>query len=67
MALAVEKAAVVVICMSQKYKDSPNCRTGKFQLIIAPIGKREAILDLVVCHSVIPTVIPSPFNLSRTS
>ncbi|XP_060568089.1 uncharacterized protein LOC132726752 [Ruditapes philippinarum] len=27
MALAVEKAAVVLVCMSQKYKDSPNCRT----------------------------------------
>ena len=30
MALAVEKAAVVLVCMSQKYKDSPNCRTGTF-------------------------------------
>ena len=29
MALAVEKAAVVLICMSQKYKESPNCRTGE--------------------------------------
>ena len=28
MANAVENAAVVVICLSQKYKDSPNCRTG---------------------------------------
>ncbi|ELT88039.1 hypothetical protein CAPTEDRAFT_72731, partial [Capitella teleta] len=27
MALAVEKAAVVIICYSQKYKESPNCRT----------------------------------------
>ncbi|KAH3809763.1 uncharacterized protein LOC127833536 [Dreissena polymorpha] len=27
MALAVEKAAVVLLCMSQKYKESPNCRT----------------------------------------
>ncbi|KAL3836546.1 hypothetical protein ACJMK2_021970 [Sinanodonta woodiana] len=27
MALAVEKASVVLICMSQKYKDSPNCRS----------------------------------------
>ena len=31
MALAVEKAAVVLVCMSQKYKDSPNCRTGRCQ------------------------------------
>ncbi|XP_046330967.2 uncharacterized protein LOC124114439 isoform X2 [Haliotis rufescens] len=27
MALAVEKAAVVLICMSDKYKQSPSCRT----------------------------------------
>ncbi|XP_071152865.1 uncharacterized protein [Mytilus edulis] len=27
MALAVEKAAVVLIAMSQKYKDSPSCRS----------------------------------------
>ncbi|KAL4228744.1 hypothetical protein ACF0H5_011787 [Mactra antiquata] len=27
MALAVEKSAVILVCMSQKYKDSPNCRT----------------------------------------
>ncbi|KAK3585803.1 hypothetical protein CHS0354_010584 [Potamilus streckersoni] len=27
MALAVEKASVVLICMSEKYKDSPNCRS----------------------------------------
>ena len=30
MATAVEKATVVVVCLSQKYKDSPSCRTGKF-------------------------------------
>jgi hypothetical protein len=29
MALAVEKSAVVLVCMSQRYKDSPNCRTGE--------------------------------------
>ena len=28
MALAVERAAVVLICMSQVYKDSASCRTG---------------------------------------
>lgn len=27
MADAVEKSAVVLLCMSRKYKDSPNCRT----------------------------------------
>lgn len=29
MADAVEKAAVVLVCFSQKYKDSQSCRTGK--------------------------------------
>ena len=29
MALGIEQAAVVVICASEKYKISPNCRTGK--------------------------------------
>ena len=30
MAHAVENAAVVLVCMSEKYKQSPNCRTGEF-------------------------------------
>ena len=30
MALAVEKAAVILICMTEKYKESPSCRTGKY-------------------------------------
>ena len=30
MAEAVEKASVVLLCSSQKYKNSPNCRLGKF-------------------------------------
>ena len=29
MANAVEKAAVVLVAMSHKYKESNNCRTGK--------------------------------------
>lgn len=29
MAEAVENAAVVLICMSEKYKQSPNCRLGE--------------------------------------
>ena len=32
MAHAIEKASLVVICMSQKYKESPSCRTGEFRL-----------------------------------
>lgn len=27
MATAIEKAAIVIVCLSQKYKESPNCRT----------------------------------------
>ena len=28
MALAVERSAVVLVCLCQGYKDSPSCRTG---------------------------------------
>ncbi len=28
MAEAVENAAAVLVCVSERYKDSPNCRTG---------------------------------------
>ena len=28
MADAVENAAVVILCFSEKYKESPACRTG---------------------------------------
>jgi len=39
MAEAVEKAAVVLVCLTQKYKESPNCRTGTraFVLVWHPI------------------------------
>ncbi len=30
MAEAVENAAVVVMCMSQYYKESTNCKRGKY-------------------------------------
>ena len=33
MAEAVENAGVVMICMSEKYKLSQNCRTGKIYLL----------------------------------
>ena len=29
MARAVENASVVLVCVSQKYKESPNCRSGR--------------------------------------
>ena len=31
MAEAIENADIVLLCYSQKYKISPNCRAGKFQ------------------------------------
>ena len=31
MAHAVEEAEVVLICLSRKYKLSPNCRSGELQ------------------------------------
>ena len=30
MAEAVENADIVLLCYSQKFKTSPNCRLGKF-------------------------------------
>jgi len=30
MAEAVEKAAVVLVCLTHKYKESPNCRSGLY-------------------------------------
>ena len=35
MADAVEGADVVLICMSNKYKNSPNCRAGKCLLVLS--------------------------------
>ena len=34
MAKAVENASVVLVCVSQKYKESPNCRSGNNVIII---------------------------------
>ena len=31
MAKAVENASVVLVCVSQKYKESPNCRSGDYK------------------------------------
>ena len=40
MASAVEKADIVLICYSQKYKNSDNCRAGMLQLNLACIQNR---------------------------
>ena len=34
MARAVENASVVLVCVSQKYKESPNCRSGNIAYLI---------------------------------
>ena len=34
MARAVENASVVLVCVSQKYKESPNCRSGNIANLI---------------------------------
>ena len=34
MADAVENADIFLMAMSHKYKDSPNCRAGKFGIIL---------------------------------
>lgn len=44
MALAVEKAAVVLVCMSQRYKDSPSCRTGKMKSLDATMSNGELFI-----------------------
>ena len=64
MAEAVEKAAVVLVCLTQKYKESPNCRTGECVQIL-PLcthqimyityqwNFREAVADVPVkCNSI---------------
>lgn len=54
MAEAVEKAAVVLVCLTQKYKESPNCRTGLCSLcshLICLIVCRDQMFDHKLnCH-----------------
>jgi len=42
MAEAIENAAVVIVAMSEKYKNSNPCRTGKLE---APTAPRHALLS----------------------
>ena len=37
MARAVENASVVLVCVSQKYKESPNCRSGSNLHVYSPL------------------------------
>ncbi|XP_077985115.1 uncharacterized protein LOC144439756 [Glandiceps talaboti] len=51
MADAVENAAVVLVCVSQKYKDSPNCRVeGEYAF-----QQRKKIVPLMVEENYRPT------------
>jgi TIR domain len=46
VALAVEQADLVLMCVSQKYKDSPNCRLeGEYC-----VNKRVKIVPLMMQH-----------------
>ena len=37
MADGVENAAIVLLCMTEKYKLSPNCRTGNYTFYVVNI------------------------------
>ena len=63
MAEAVEKAAVVLVCLTQKYKESPNCRTGSYGthfiiiiiiIINAGLSARWSLMLLLLslCHEI---------------
>ena len=64
MSLAVERAAIILVCLSQKYKDSPVCRTGKYtRTIIMNICRVYKVKNtysdlhfsahlLEICHSI---------------
>ena len=43
MAEAVEDADIVLVCFSQKYKNSPNCRAGEYCLTHSPENMMRCI------------------------
>ena len=59
MARAVENASVVLVCVSQKYKESPNCRSGSNLHVYGPLhslasfsrGWRRFCLLSRACHA----------------
>lgn len=40
MARAVEKSSVLVLAMSRKYQNSPNCRSGSYFTLLAPHNRK---------------------------
>jgi len=50
MARAVQQAAVVLICFTEKYKDSPNCRTGCLILSAVFSNFTAIALNIVRCQ-----------------
>ena len=56
MASAVEKADIVLVCYSHKYKNSDNCRAGMLQLNSVLVG-RWAVVFWCATHRNIKTVI----------
>ena len=59
MAEAVENAAVVLICMSEKYKQSPNCRLGESLQLFTPRFKHLLYFLSITCLPLYPMdIIP---------
>ena len=48
MAKAVENASVVLVCVSQKYKESPNCRSGNDENCFATFAGSFHIASLII-------------------
>lgn len=45
MSLAIENAAVVLIGMSKKYKESPNCRSGNGRVLRCFLGYQSRLIN----------------------
>ena len=48
MAKAVENASVILVCVSQKYKESPNCRSGNDENCFATFAGSFYIALLII-------------------
>ena len=66
MAEAVEKAIVVIVCLTQKYKESPNCRTGRLlrDSIVSYIPFYKQIVEQRLSANYLTTYI-HPCSISR--